>query len=186
MIDVEALYLEINAAHFKNSLPADLPIEWNYSLRTTAGRCHYRGIGYRVSPTKIDLNPRLLDSDEKIRNTLTHEMVHAWLMLDTGEYHGHDVFFQRKMDEIVGYKCSHTYHQYDVSDLQEVRGIEYHCPKHGVVGHRARMPRAYDLNRYVCDYCGSRIEFVDTRPPTSAAASRKQKSGKLSIKIRLK
>jgi len=191
--DIKAMYLELNVEHFGGELPEDLPVIWNSRLRTTAGYCRYKRSIRRgeISLKQIDLNPRLIgDNPKAIKDTLIHEMVHAWLAHTTGVRHKHDIYFQKKMDEIVGYKRSHTYHNYDTTGLKEERKVEYHCPIHGVIGRRARMPRSYDLHRYTCrkegygGVCGHRVTFVDTRPPKKIRQKAK-KSGGIHIKVKL-
>mgnify|MGYP003627079216 CR=1 FL=1 len=188
--DIKLLYRQYNAQHFGNSLPDDLPVIWNSRLRTTAGQCHYvrKGRFGDIKPKKITLNPRLIGDDlKKIENTLIHEMVHAWLAHTTGETHRHDSYFQSKMDQIVGYKRSHTYHRYDTADLREKRLVECRCPVHGVVGRRARMPIGYNVSRYKCPQCRAQIEFVDTRPVKQSKPRLKRAAtpGKLKIKINI-
>jgi predicted SprT family Zn-dependent metalloprotease len=184
------LYIELNAEHFNSELPNDLPVTWNSRLRTTAGYCHYKWredqskrIGNKLIDAKaITMNPRLLTTVEKIVDTLIHEMVHAWLAHTTGRDDGHNWRFQRKMDQLAGYKRSHTYHDYDTSKLKEKRLIEEHCKDHGIVGRRARMPRSYNLHRYHCKKCGCQIEFVDKRVK-SPAARRKSTAVRISVKL---
>lgn len=153
-------YQELNREHFDGSLPEDLPILWNTRLRTTAGQCCCESDGRTITLLRIELNPRLLTDDEKIREVLIHEMVHAWFAHVHGRNEGHSPAFQAKMDSIVGYRSSHTCHNYDTSHVREKLNVEAICPNHGVVGKRARMPREKNLNRYYCQKCGNKVRFV--------------------------
>lgn len=175
--DINELYAQFNQDYFNGELPFDLVVKWNSRLRTTAGRCFYKtvirsGFG-RIDVDYIDLNPRLLITEDKLTRTLIHEMVHAWLAHKTGRCHKHNSRFQSKMDAIMGYRRSHTYHDYDTTGLREERKIEYRCSTHGVIGYRARMPRQRDLHRYRCNMCNSVVSFVDKRERKTA----KRKSG---------
>jgi len=184
---LRSLYLQWNAEHFNGELPEDLPIVWNRRLRTVAGKCHYKmreGSTQFIDVKYISLNPRLLITEENLRATLIHEMVHGWLAHNRGVRDKHNWRFQDKMNSIFGYKESHRCHSYDTSEVREKRDIEYHCPTHGVIGRRARMPRSYNLNRYHCNRliddgtykphkCGELITFVDKRkakPKTAKTA----------------
>jgi predicted SprT family Zn-dependent metalloprotease len=159
-------YLQYNDEHFNGELPEGVPVMWNTRLRTTAGRCWYKrreDNSRLIDVRKIDLNSRLLDTEEKLKRTLVHEMVHGWLAHKRGVRDGHNWRFQEKMESIFGYRESHRFHTYDTSEVREQRKIEYHCPVHGVIGHRARMPRERDLGRYSCNDCGNKVTFVDRR-----------------------
>ena len=181
--DIRAMFLKYNNLYFEGKIPTDIPVIWNARLRTTAGYCRYQMGNFRYRPVQIELNPRLLDTEDKISETLIHEMVHAWETQVTGRASKHGCTFQGKMDQIIGYRRSHTYHHYDTKDLHEDRQIKMICPTHGVIGHRARMPAEYNLGRYYCKDCGARIVFKDARPPEKIR--QKQRAGKLSIKIKL-
>lgn len=162
--DIQVLFREYNRDYFNGELPDDLPVIWNYRLRTTAGRAHYYRVGNTrlIDAEKIELNPHLLDTEEKIFNTLIHEMVHAWFAHLNGYCCKHGPPFQRKMNSIVGYKKSHRCHSYDTTGLEEERKIEGHCPIHGIVSRRKRMPRV----PRICRACKSDITYVDKRMKT--------------------
>lgn len=194
--DLKELYDEFNEQYFDGELP-DVALVWNTRYRTRGGTCHYRwkksdSPFKELEPYQISINERLLaNNPEGLRSTLIHEMVHVWRTHTTGDRCGHDYRFQTKMDSILGYRHSHTYHQHDTSDLKEKREIEYVCPIHGVIGHRARMPRQEDMGRYYCTkpvegtygvQCRERISFVDTRPPKSV---RRKRKGGMAIKVKL-
>jgi predicted SprT family Zn-dependent metalloprotease len=192
--DLNALYEEYNADYFDGELPA-VDLVWNTRYRTRGGTCHYKWVSRELRTVRayqISINERLLaDDPEGLRSTLIHEMVHVWRAFKTGHRCGHDHGFQMKMDLILGYRNTHRTHQHDTSALREKREIECLCPIHGVVAHRARMPRTYDMDRYSCpkpvegtygQRCGHRIDFVDTRPPKSVR--RKKKKG-VAIRVKL-
>jgi predicted SprT family Zn-dependent metalloprotease len=180
------MYELLNKKHFNGGLPR-INVAWNSRYRTRAGSAHYiREAGSKIfKPTHISLNKRLLmENEENLRLTLIHEMVHVWRVHTTGRKCGHDTAFQAKMDMIVGYRDSHTYHNYDVSDLKEDKKIAYVCPVHNVIGHRARMPRAYHMNSYFCNItgddgreCRRQITFLDQR-------NKAHKRSGVSIKLR--
>ena len=77
-------YLDIDSAThqvFGSRLPAGMEIVWSKSLNTTAGRTLLtrRGDAFAAS---IELSTKVVDSEDKLRNTLCHEMCHAaaWLV----------------------------------------------------------------------------------------------------------
>ncbi|KAF8710631.1 SprT-like protein, partial [Rhizoctonia solani] len=81
-----ALFAELNDSVFDGKLPSDCPIEWSRKLNTTAGRAHWKRIrdtDGRVTrhDTRIELSTKVVDCEERIKNTLSHEMCHlaAWI-----------------------------------------------------------------------------------------------------------
>ena len=88
-----------NSYAFESKLPNDMMITWNPRLTKTAGMCIQRllkitkkqdtsqylscnnGIE-EVRASKIELSPKVLDSADRLRDTLIHEMCHAaaWIV----------------------------------------------------------------------------------------------------------
>jgi predicted SprT family Zn-dependent metalloprotease len=162
-IDLDALFDELNEAHFNNEVPK-IPVNWNNRLRTTAGRCfprRIRGTICDIEPYKIDLANRLFENNDwdidKVKRTLVHEMVHAWLYEHYNE-RGHTPRFHWKMSEITGeWGKNHRCHSYDTTGLREERNVEIICESHGLIGHRRRMP---NKNRtYHHSGCGHSVSF---------------------------
>ncbi len=161
--NVNEMFDRLNQEHFNGEVPK-IPVEWNNRLRTTAGRCHSRWTNRRrreMEPTKIDLSNQLFASNgwnqEEVERTLIHEMVHAYLM---HKYNNatHDWQFQSTMTRITGEWKNHRCHNYETAAVQNTRNIEVVCPVHGVVGHRARMPKAG--LRYTHRNCGEHLTFT--------------------------
>ena len=78
-------------------LPRDLPITWNKRLLKTAGYCKYAktsrhhdgtatsmGVKEAQRKCEIELSEKILDSAERTRDTLLHELCHAVVWI----YHG--------------------------------------------------------------------------------------------------
>ena len=118
-----ALYAEYNERVFESLLPAGMRVEWNGRLQTTAGRFH-REHGTR--PAHIELSPKVIDSEEKLRETLAHEMCHAGQrLLDAAEGPPHGQSFWRwaKRFEIcipgMVVRCSLTSWRFDPPSLEK-------------------------------------------------------------------
>ncbi|KAJ3023659.1 hypothetical protein HKX48_001883 [Thoreauomyces humboldtii] len=81
-----ALYAEFNESVFGGKLPDDLTILWSRKLHTTAGRCFQERTG-NVYMARIDLSTKVVDTIEKLRTTLMHEMCHAaqWIVDHTNK-----------------------------------------------------------------------------------------------------
>lgn len=88
------LYKLYNENVFNNRLPGDMSIEWNIRMRGTAGYCYNRKttrtIGGITRSSRIVLSSKILDSADRLRDTLIHEMCHAasWLLNEVCDGHG--------------------------------------------------------------------------------------------------
>lgn len=72
------LYAKYNATIFDNKLPADMNLTWGARLNTTAGRTFFSTDKItQERKARIELSVKVLDSYEKLRLTLCHEMCHA-------------------------------------------------------------------------------------------------------------
>ena len=75
------LYAEYNEGAFDSLLPRDMRVTWAKRLVKTAGRTIMRRRGTEYS-CEIELSEKVLDAEDRLRNTLAHEMCHAaaWLV----------------------------------------------------------------------------------------------------------
>ncbi|KAF5355958.1 hypothetical protein D9756_003990 [Leucocoprinus leucothites] len=78
----QELFNELNRSVFKNGLPEKTKLNWNKRLLTTAGKAKYHRSRDGVETSEIELATKILDCDERIRNTLSHEMCHlaTWVI----------------------------------------------------------------------------------------------------------
>jgi hypothetical protein len=77
------MYAELNAQVFEGKLPSDMRVEWSKRLNRTAGVTYTSFAPGTVEPTaRIELASKVVDSEERLRQTLCHEMCHAaaWLV----------------------------------------------------------------------------------------------------------
>ena len=95
---VNILFHLFNSYAFESKLPNDMMITWNPRLTKTAGMCVNRELRVtkkhdsyssptniateQVRASKIELSPKVLDSSDRLRDTLIHEMCHAaaWIV----------------------------------------------------------------------------------------------------------
>jgi len=161
--DLEDLFDSLNTQHFSGVIKK-IPVRWNYKLRTTAGRCIYTRtringcIDYK--PTKIELSKKLFKNNnmdiDKIKNTLVHEMTHAF-MLQVHNETGHTARFHLIMSRITGEFGNHRCHNYNVEGLRNKKTVAYWCPCGLAEGSRARMPKAGVIYRAKC--CKGVVKF---------------------------
>ncbi|KAI6134042.1 SprT-like family-domain-containing protein [Pisolithus thermaeus] len=112
------LFAELNHTVFGDGLPKDTKLEWNKRLLTTAGRARWYRSRDGIQTTKIELATKILDCDERIRNTLSHEMCHlACWVIDKNPREGHGQLFKSWADKITlrypGIQVS-TRHNYQI------------------------------------------------------------------------
>lgn len=88
------LYSLYNEKVFDKQLPEDMLIEWNVRMRGTAGYCYNKKsvipFGSIRKSSRIVLATKILDTPDRLRDTLIHEMCHAaaWLINDVSDGHG--------------------------------------------------------------------------------------------------
>lgn len=133
---LQLMFAQLNNEFFAGEIPAHR-IAYNARFSNVAGRITYK-------PPLIELSPKHFEArPEALRETLLHEMIHAWLFA-RGLNPGHTAAFKRKMREL---------------------GIDsiYHD-----MGNAA--PRKESAVRFIlrCDRC--RLELLRKRRPTRNAS----------------
>ncbi|GEM_PF-4169328 len=90
--ELQLLFARLNNEFFAGEIPAHR-IAYNGRFGNLAGRITYK-------PPLIELSPKHFEGNvEALRETLLHEMIHAWLHA-RGENPGHFGPFKRKMREL--------------------------------------------------------------------------------------
>jgi len=178
--NIKAMFVRLNDEHFNGEIP-DLPVLWNTRMTTTAGYCRYKNTGIlrlnaynrqsrELEPYQIDLSVQLFRNENydlaKIERTLTHEMVHAYLVHKYNEK-GHTRRFQQMMTNITGEYKNHRCHNYNTSGLRrkQAKNVKWACTGCGMEGRKARMPKPNRI--YTCRTCGGRVKFTDLRKSSS-------------------
>ncbi|KAL1747299.1 SprT-like family-domain-containing protein [Schizophyllum fasciatum] len=159
------LFRELNAQVFAGGLPAGTPLVWNPKLTSTAGRAKYQKSGDGEADVCIELAPKILDCDERIRYTLAHEMCHlATWVIDRNLPSNHDRLFwkwgKRIMAKRADIKISTT-HNYEINHKYRWQCCNTHCGKiHG------RFSKSIKVETQFCG-CGGRLEpLFTTRAPS--------------------
>jgi predicted SprT family Zn-dependent metalloprotease len=161
--ELQLLFAELNNLHFNGEIPAHR-IAYNARFGNLAGRITYK-------PPLIELSPKhFKDNEEALRETLLHEMIHAWLYA-RGENPGHTATFKKKMRELG---LGSIYH--DLGTAPPLNGSEkryiIRCERCRLETLRKRKPPAHAR----CARCRRAIvvlEVVETREVSlDRAASR--------------
>ena len=136
---LQLLFAQYNYTYFNGEIPTHR-IGYNARFSNLAGRITYRPPFIELSTKHLERNP------ESLRDTLLHEMIHAWLFVTRGDT-GHSAAFKKKMREL-GLKS--IYH-----DMGAAREF------------------SLDTKRYIlrCDHCAAEI-LRRRRPPAMVSCAR--------------
>ncbi|KDQ54908.1 hypothetical protein JAAARDRAFT_38024 [Jaapia argillacea MUCL 33604] len=168
------LFEELNASVFKNGLPQDTKLTWSKRLLTTAGRARWHRSREGTQTSEIELATKILDCDERIRNTLSHEMCHlaCWVInQDPKEGHGKawKAWASKVMRKHPEIEIS-TKHNYEIK-----YPFEWECEECLKV--YGRFSKSIRPDECVCGVCevGKLVPLFVTRatgPPRTKAGSR--------------
>ncbi|PIL30889.1 hypothetical protein GSI_07058 [Ganoderma sinense ZZ0214-1] len=160
----QAFFEELNRSIFVGGIPAGTELQWNKRLLTTAGRAHWHRTRDGVHETSIQLAEKILDCDERIRNTLSHEMCHlACWIIDGAPTENHGSLFKRWANKIMRKRPEievTTRHNYDIKCKYEWKCAN--CAK--VYG---RHSKSINPDEQACGVCkiGTLVPQFETRPP---------------------
>ncbi|XP_013793631.1 mucin-4-like [Limulus polyphemus] len=152
------LYNMYNEKVFNNELPSDLSITWNPRLRKTAGCCYYRKHSSSLNRVaRIELAPKVIDSADRLRDTLIHELCHAASWIINGYRDGHGPIWKTwarkaslQFPELPPITRCHGY-------VIQTK-YTYRCIRCGTcVG---RHSKSLDVNSKVCGRCGGKFELL--------------------------
>jgi predicted SprT family Zn-dependent metalloprotease len=134
--DLQLLFAELNNYYFNGEVPV-CRIRYNGRFSNSAGR-----ITYSERPLLIELSPKHFKEHphEALRDTLLHEMIHAWLYDKNGDT-GHGAAFRKKMRE-----CGMTSIYHDLGNVkpfnESVKRYILRCEKCALELLRRRLPSA--------------------------------------------
>ncbi|CAG9826212.1 unnamed protein product [Diabrotica balteata] len=158
---VKKLFQLFNEKIFDNVLPQDMQIEWNDRMRSSAGFCYCKKITRRTGAiersARIALSTKVLDTADRLRDTLIHEMCHAatWIVNCVSDGHG-DYWkswafkAMKTFPELPNIKRCHNY----VINTK----YTYRCTTCGYsIG---RHSKSLDIERKRCGYCYGKFEIL--------------------------
>jgi hypothetical protein len=125
---LKAAYTRFNTEVFDGKLPADLPVQFSYSMTKKAGVCHSK---YSVYPDKtvvpgsvkckIILSSAICTNQIWVYNTLLHEMCHAAVsIIDENLTDGHGPLWWKWVN-----KAYETYPEYGAITVTVDRPIQW-------------------------------------------------------------
>ncbi|KOC69231.1 Acidic repeat-containing protein [Habropoda laboriosa] len=156
-----SLYKLYNEKVFDNELPKDLLIEWNIRMRGTAGYCYnkksVKTLGGIVKSSRIVLATKILDTPDRLRDTLIHEMCHAaaWLINNVSD--GHGPFWtgwankaMKTFPELPPIRRCHDY-KIKTKFTYKCVGCGYSIGRHS---------KSLDIERKRCGHCYGKFELL--------------------------
>ncbi|KAH9947963.1 SprT-like family-domain-containing protein [Amylocystis lapponica] len=156
-----ALFDELNASVFGGGIPAGTQLVWNKRLLTTAGRAKWHRSRDGVQTTEIELAVKILDCNERIRNTLSHEMCHlACWIINEDPKEGHGNAFHAWASKVMRARPEihiSTKHTYDITYK-----FEWKCEQCGKI--YGRHSKSIRPDECVCGACrvGKLIPLFET------------------------
>ena len=159
MWTIERVIKELNNLAAADNITIDTPVNINGRLSRTLGRVHFNGV--TCSPLKIEFSRSLLEhgTDNDIINVIKHEYVHYFLLITTGENHGHDYMFKAKCAEIG---CEHDKTHNEVEAKQKYKYEIWCMDCNAIIGTRSRKCKLIDnIKDCQCGRCyGGNLKVI--------------------------
>ncbi|CCM01310.1 uncharacterized protein FIBRA_03359 [Fibroporia radiculosa] len=168
------LFDELNHEIFEGGIPSETQLKWSNRLLTTAGRARWHRSKDGVQTSEIELATKVLDCDERIRNTLSHEMCHlACWIINENPKEAHGPTFQKWARDVMRARPEievTTRHDYEITYKYQWKCQQ--CDK--IYGRHSKSIRPDEC---VCGACneGKLIPLFDT--PQRAPRTPKNKAG---------
>ena len=151
MWTIDRVKKELDHLRVADGLPKiTIPVRANARLTATLGRV--RHIKSTCEPISIEFSQKLLNesTDNDIINVIKHEYVHYFLLVATGENHGHDALFRDKCKAIG---CTHTKTHNALENEGQFK-YEVWCDECGLVATYSRMGKVLkNLDSCLCGKC---------------------------------
>nr|CAH7743490.1 unnamed protein product [Callosobruchus chinensis] len=155
------LFKLYNEKIFENEIPEDTPTKWNDRMRGTAGYCYCRKItrsnGNIQRLVRIELASKVLDSPDRLRDTLVHEMCHAAAWIINGVSDGHGKYWKSwaykamsTFPELPPIKRCHDY-VLNTKYTYKCTGCGYSIGRH---------TKSLDTERKRCGHCYGKFEVL--------------------------
>ena len=137
------------------------PIRENGRLTTTLGRVTFRG----SELISIEFSKRHLTSatEESIKETILHELAHAFVVLETGESHGHDKVFKAMCARLgtTNDGCRHNNLQMTKEESELYKySIFCGCCGKWIGGRQRACSVTQDSSRYQSNCCKAKLNII--------------------------
>jgi len=155
------LYTVYNDEVFEKALPEEMEITWNVRLTKTSGVCyskrHRNRQNVETRSSRIELSTKVIDSTDRLRDTLVHEMCHAASWIISGYRDGHGPLWktwaEKAMTRFPELPIIDRCHDYQIRTQ-----YTYKCGKCGYS--IDRHSKSIDTGKKVCGHCNGRFQLV--------------------------
>ncbi|KAF9056431.1 SprT-like family-domain-containing protein [Panaeolus papilionaceus] len=161
----QLLFSDLNTIVFGGALPETTQLNWNNRLVSTAGRAKWHRSRDGVETTQIELADKILDSEERIRHTLSHEMCHlATWVIDKKLNEHHGPLFKSWANKLM--KKRPDIHVSIKHDYEITYPFEWKCEKCAKI--YGRFSKSIKPEECLCGACreGRLIPLFKTRQQT--------------------
>ncbi|XP_069157177.1 uncharacterized protein [Procambarus clarkii] len=155
----EKLYNYYNNCIFENKLPPVMNIKWNARMTKTAGFCYYQIDKSKPSGrgARIELSMKVIDSNERLRDTLIHELCHAAAWIISGYKDGHGPLWKawasiatQRCPELPAINRCHSY-EINCKYTYKCSSCSYSIGRHS---------KSLDTEKKVCGFCHGKFELI--------------------------
>jgi len=155
------LYTLYNTQIFDTALPEDMEISWNVRLTKTGGLCyskrHRNRHNIETRSCRIELSTKVIDSGDRLRDTLIHEMCHAasWIISSYRDGHGPlwKIWAEKAMKKFPELPVIDRCHTYQIRTK-----YTYRCEKCGYS--IDRHSKSLDTEKKACGHCHGKFQLV--------------------------
>jgi len=165
---------QLNMRVFGGRIPEDIELIWSKRLNTTAGRANWKRIrketGDDVHQCSIELSTKVLDNEERVLNTVAHELCHLAAWVIDGEIQpAHGRSFKRWGRKVM--KCRPdmevtTKHDYEIAYKYEWRCTNPICGRT-----YGRHSKSIHPDQHACGGCKGKLEpMFETYSPSKRTA----------------
>lgn len=153
-----SMFSEFNSRAFRGELPHDMVIKWNKRLLTTAGITKLK-LQNDKRVAVVELSEKVLDDEERLKNTLLHELCHAaaWIVdAERRPPHGRSFWKWAKIATNAFPDASiTTCHSYLIH-----KPFTFQCTNSACAVEYKRHSKSINCDTHRCGACTSRIAFM--------------------------
>ena len=153
-----SMFSEFNSRAFRGQLPHDMVIKWNKRLLTTAGITKLK-LQNDKRVAVVELSEKVLDDEERLKNTLLHELCHAaaWIVdAERRPPHGRSFWKWAKIATNAFPDASiTTCHSYLIH-----KPFTFQCTNSACAVEYKRHSKSINCDTHRCGACTSRIAFM--------------------------
>lgn len=158
------LYQYFNKQAFGDALPKNMKIFWNPKMTNAAGRCKFLGrverktgkVVDKDAESYIELSISILDSPQRLRDTLIHEMCHAAVLVIDGFRGGHGpmwkIWAEKAMKRFPELPLISRCHSYEIETK-----YKYRCKS---CNFEYGRQKSINTVRQRCGKCRGELEFI--------------------------